>query len=129
MLLPTVRSQQLPNCRYHCHDRLSRCPLFSRAFIANVTDHEDVWCILFFDDVVTDGYERPTRSLWVMVTAKPHDSSVQRILLDPHAHKDTIICERIGDLKNLNTQWGGAVKKKTLGTGSIAGALRKRRLF
>lgn len=77
--------------------------------IYDVTDEEDVWCILLLDDAVEEGYDerrcdprRQYRALWVMVAAQPHDRSVQRALLDPNAHKDTIICERIGYLDNLN---------------------------
>lgn len=81
--------------------------------IYNVTDHEDVWCILLLDDVVDEGHDgrRCTnrgrfRALWVMVVAQPHDRSVQRALLDPNAHKDTIVCERIGHLDHVNSEWG-----------------------
>lgn len=80
--------------------------------IYDVTDDEDVWCILLLDDVVEEGHDGRRysrrgqfRALWVMVVAQPHDRSVQKALLDPNAHKDTIVCERIGYLDNVNSGW------------------------
>lgn len=68
----------------------------------DVADHEDVWCLLLFDDVVEHDDGIRDRSLWVMVAAKPNDKSIRRARLDPDAHKDIIICERIGYMSRLN---------------------------
>lgn len=74
--------------------------------VYNVTGHEDLWCILLFDNALDDDrYRRISRSIWVMVAAKPYERSVQRARLDPNVHKDRIICERIGHLDRVTLDW------------------------
>ncbi|KAJ0115138.1 hypothetical protein J7T55_001547 [Diaporthe amygdali] len=69
--------------------------------VYNLEANEDLWCLLLLDDVDPYAFGTECRTYWVMVAAKPNDQSIRRARLDPDAHKDIIICERIGYLRNL----------------------------
>lgn len=81
-----------------------KIPSYQRS-ARTVEDHQDIWC---FPVLGTGEFgDEAFRPLWIMVVAKPERQFIQRALLDPNDHPESMICERIGciDLSLGTQQW------------------------